>query len=101
MRTASRILLIIGIVFIVGSLILPAIMIAVTPQQASVGMIGGADAPSYLLMFRAYSYPLFCIGFVLIIVSLILYFVWKKKNKVKNQKCIAFVPTIVYNKAAR
>ena len=81
MRTASRILLIIGIVFMLGSLILPVVLTAVTPRQASVGLIGGADTPTFFLMFKAFSYPLFCIGFVLIIVSLILYFVWKKKNK--------------------
>ena len=78
MRTASRILLIIGIVFMLGSLILPVVLAAVTPRQASVGIIGGADTPTYLLMFKAYSYY----GvFVLIIVSSILYFVWRKKNK--------------------
>ena len=81
MRTASRILLIIGIVFMIGSLILPFVLMAVTPQQTSVGIIGGADLPTYFLMFKAYSYPLFYGGFALIIVSSILYFIWRKKNK--------------------
>ncbi len=82
MKKAALIICIISAFAIVASLIVPLIAV-ISADGPSVGIIGGADAPTYLLLstvlmpFRAFIW-LACLGIVGLAVSAIL---WIKSKK--------------------
>lgn len=71
MKKAALIICIISALAIVASLIVPLIAV-ISADGPSVGIIGGADTPTYLLFYRSYIW-LTCLGIVGLAVSAVLW----------------------------
>ncbi|MBQ7355760.1 MAG: hypothetical protein IJW62_09630 [Clostridia bacterium] len=81
-RTLAVILALIGIAFLLIGLIAPLLLRDAAPTP-SVGIIGGADGPTYLLILRSAAGGLFlwiaAIGAVTTVSSIVLLIVGRKK----------------------
>lgn len=81
-RTLALILTFIGIALLLVGLIAPLLLQDAAPTP-SVGIIGGANAPTYLLTLKAAAGGLFLwmviIGAVMIVASVVLLIVGRKK----------------------
>lgn len=61
----------IGLAMVVLSFVIPLVMVAITPSQGT-GIIGGADHPTYWLLYRArHLYFVTAIGTVLAAVGIL------------------------------
>ncbi len=87
MKKASVIALILGILMLLTSVVLPVISVITSitaSANQSTGIIGGADTPTFLLLFSIAcdGFPTFLaiIGFLFITASIVIRFIAKKKE---------------------
>lgn len=88
MKKASVIALILGILMIVTSVVLPLVTILVnaeTMSQNTMGIIGGADGPTAILVVREalHGFPtaLLLFGIALVSASIVTFIICKKKKR--------------------
>lgn len=88
MKKTAVIALILGIIMIVTSVVTPIlslISLAVKDALDATGIIGGADAPTYILVareaFRGFPTVMLFLGIALVCASIVTFIIYKKKKK--------------------
>ena len=87
MKKAAVIALILGIIMIVTSVVLPILSIIASASGAdneAVGIIGGADGPTAILVtkeiFGSLHFVLILLGVAIVAASIVTFIVYKKKK---------------------
>lgn len=86
MKKTFGILFAAGIILVCASFLLALVMMLTAPESPGVGIIGGSDGPTYILLFKRYSIPVLITGSALAAVSAAGYLICRKSSRQPRKK---------------